>query len=128
MPKSKQTPGMLLKSLMEKYHLNCNKLSKQIKMSNAMVRLISLDQAGVSASTALRFAKFFGTSAESWLILQAQYDLAEAAADKALTKEVATISKAAIPAKTAVVKKAVKKPAARGKKPAARGRKPKSKA
>jgi addiction module HigA family antidote len=118
---------MLLKGLMEKYHLNCNKLSKQIKMSNAMVRLISLDQAGVSASTALRFAKFFGTSAESWLILQAQYDLAEASTDKALVREVAGISKAVISVKTAAPPKAAKKPAARGKKPAARGRKPKAK-
>ncbi|MBM3494805.1 MAG: HigA family addiction module antidote protein [Armatimonadetes bacterium] len=33
-------------------------------------------QRSVTADTALRLARYFGTSAELWLNLQAQYDLA----------------------------------------------------
>ncbi len=40
---------------------------------------IVLEKRSVTADTALRLAKFFGTSAEFWMGLQAQYDLDVAA-------------------------------------------------
>ncbi|MFH1703206.1 MAG: HigA family addiction module antitoxin, partial [Nitrospirota bacterium] len=57
---------------------------------------IVLGKRGISADTALRLAKFFGTSAEFWLGLQAQYDLdvtAEELGDR-LEQEVKAYAKA----------------------------------
>ena len=42
---------------------------------------IVLEKRKITADTALRLAKFFGTSAEFWIGLQSQYDL-DIAADK----------------------------------------------
>jgi addiction module HigA family antidote len=41
---------------------------------------------GISANTALRLGRYFGTSAQFWLNLQNRYDLAEAARDKTIGK------------------------------------------
>jgi len=92
MKKNKQTPGTALKALLEKHSLNCNRLAKAINMSNAMVRLLVLDKSPISLSAAFRFAKFFKTKPEFWLNLQTQYDLAKAAKDKSLARELSGIT------------------------------------
>ena len=92
MQKNKQTPGTVLKALLEKNGLNCNRLAKAINMSNAMVRLLVLDKSPVSLSAAFRLAKFFKTKPEFWLNLQMQYDLAHAAHDKSLARELSGIT------------------------------------
>jgi addiction module HigA family antidote len=47
-------------------------------------------QRSVSADTALRLARFFGTSAEFWINLQAMHDLTKAQAElgRAIDKDV----------------------------------------
>jgi len=92
MRKNSQTPGTALKALLEKHSLNCNRLAKAINMSNAMVRLLVLDKSPISLSAAFRFAKFFKTKPEYWLNLQTQYDLAKAAKDKSLARELSGIT------------------------------------
>ncbi|MDR2717717.1 MAG: HigA family addiction module antidote protein [Treponema sp.] len=92
MKKNNQTPGTALKALLEKHGLNCNRLAKAINMSNAMVRLLVLDKSPVSLAAAFRFAKFFKTKPEYWLNLQTQYDLAQAAKDKSLARELSGIT------------------------------------
>lgn len=55
-----------------------------------------LEKRKITADTALRLARFFGTSAEFWLGLQSQYDL-DVVADKLgtrLVQEVRAYSKA----------------------------------
>ena len=89
---NKQTPGTALKILLGKHGLNCNRLAKAINMSNAMVRLLVLDKSPVSIAAAYRLAKFFKTKPEYWLMLQMQYDLAKAAKDKKLAKELSEIT------------------------------------
>jgi plasmid maintenance system antidote protein VapI len=42
----------------------------------------------------VRLAKFFGTKAEFWLLAQMDYDLAKAANNKTLAKQLKGISKA----------------------------------
>ena len=37
-----------------------------------------MDERAISADTALRLGRFFGTSAEMWMNLQARYDLVTA--------------------------------------------------
>jgi addiction module HigA family antidote len=92
MQKNSQTPGTVLKGLLEKHDLNCNRLAKAIDMSNAMVRLLILDRSPISVPAAFRLAKFFKTQPEYWLNLQLKHDLAKAAEDKKLAKEVSAIS------------------------------------
>jgi len=92
MPKNIQTPGTELKLLLKKHGLNCNRLAKAINMSNAMVRLLVLDRSPVSIAAAFRLAKFFKTQPKYWLNLQLEYDLAKAAKDKKLAKELGNIT------------------------------------
>ena len=87
-----QTPGTVLKALLKKHGLNCNRLAKAINMSNAMMRLLILDKSPVSVPAALRLAKFFKTEPEYWLTLQMKFDLSNAEKNKALAKEVSGIT------------------------------------
>jgi len=91
MQKNTQTPGTVIKSLLDKHGLNCNRLAKAINMSNAMVRLLILDKSPISVAAAFRLAKFFKNEPKFWLDLQTTYDLAKAASDKELTKELSAI-------------------------------------
>jgi len=91
MQKNTQTPGTVLKGLLDKHGLNCNRLAKAINMSNAMVRLLLLDRSPVSVAAAYRLAKFFKNKPSYWLTLQMDYDLAKAEANKELAKEVNAI-------------------------------------
>jgi addiction module HigA family antidote len=95
MPKTKKTPGSLLLELLDKYDLNCNRLSKEIKCSQTALRLISLDRSRITTSIAVRLAKYFGTKPEFWLLAQMEYDLGKAANNKTLTKTLKKIPKAA---------------------------------
>jgi addiction module HigA family antidote len=97
MPKTKQTPGIVLDALLKKHDLNYNRLAKAIGLSSAMVRLIARDENPISASVAFRFAKFFKTKPEYWLMLQMESDNAKAAGDKKLAKalkDIPTVDKA----------------------------------
>ncbi|MDR0302659.1 MAG: HigA family addiction module antidote protein [Treponema sp.] len=93
MPKTK-TPGTLLMDLIEKNGLNCNRVAKEIKCSQTALRLISLDKSRITTSIAVRLAKFFKTKPELWLLTQMQYDLAKAANNKTLNKQLKSISAA----------------------------------
>ena len=86
MSKTKQTPGSLLLEFLEKYNLNCNRLSKEIKCSQTALRLISLDKSRITPSIGVRLAKFFNTKPEFWLLAQVEYDLEKAAENKTLIK------------------------------------------
>ncbi|MDR0443007.1 MAG: HigA family addiction module antidote protein [Treponema sp.] len=94
MPKTNQSPGSQLLSLLDKYGLNCNRLSKEIKCSQTALRLISLDKSRITTSIAVRLAKYFTTKPEYWLMAQMDYDLSLAAKNKTLQKKLAGISKA----------------------------------
>jgi len=94
MPKTKKSPGSLLLELLDKYDLNCNRLSKEIKCSQTALRLISLDRSRITTSIAVRLAKYFGTKPEFWLLAQMKYDLDKAANNKTLTRTLKNIPKA----------------------------------
>ena len=55
--------------------MSVNQLSKALGVGAARLNEIVRGERGVTADTALRLARYFGTSAEFWLNLQAQYDL-----------------------------------------------------
>jgi addiction module HigA family antidote len=97
MPKAKQTPGSILLGFLEKFDLNCNRLSKEIKCSQTALRLISLNKSRITTSIAVRLAKYFSTKPEFWLLAQLEYDLDKAANNKTLAKTLKSIPKAKKP-------------------------------
>jgi addiction module HigA family antidote len=122
MPKTIQTPGTVLKSLLDEYQLTPAKLAQAIGLSTSAVYQISVGKTGISAPAALRFAKYFGQTPAYWLDLQNAADLAEAAKDAKLTTAIKAIVKGKKPTKAASTKTAAAK-AAKAKDP---GKKPKA--
>jgi antitoxin HigA-1 len=55
--------------------MSVNALAKELGIGAARLNEIVLGRRGVSADTALRLARYFGTTPEFWLNLQAFYDL-----------------------------------------------------
>ena len=90
-------PGeVLFEEFLKPMNISQNRLALNIGVPARRINEIVLGKRGVSADSALRLARFFGTSAEFWLGLQAQYDLditAEALGDR-LDKEVRTYANA----------------------------------
>ena len=104
MPKTTLSPGTVLLETLDKYNLNCNRLSKEIKCSQTALRLISLDKSRITTSIALRLAKYFGTTPEYWLDVQMKHDISSALKNKKIASTLKSISKAEKPAKTSAKK------------------------
>ncbi|OIP60844.1 MAG: addiction module antidote protein, HigA family [Nitrospirae bacterium CG_4_9_14_3_um_filter_53_35] len=69
-------PGeVLLEEFLNPMGLSQSKLALNIGVHPRRINEIVLQKRRITADTALRLAKFFGTSAEFWLGLQSQYDL-----------------------------------------------------
>jgi len=85
-------PGEILaEEFLEPLGISQYRLAKDIGVQPTRVNLIVHGKAGISADTALRLGRYFGTSPQFWLNAQAHYDL-ETARDKLghrLEKEVA---------------------------------------
>ena len=58
-------------------------------MPRTRIERIAREELGITADTALRLGKFFGTTAGFWLNLQKRYDLE--VAERAIAKELAGI-------------------------------------
>jgi len=75
-------PGeILLHDFMEPLGLNQSALAKAIGVTPIRVSQIVRGQRAITADTALRFARYFGTRAGWWMDLQSFYDL-EVASDQ----------------------------------------------
>ena len=69
-------PGEILKTeFLEPMGLSQNKLAKEIGVPPRRINEIIHGKRAITADTALRFSKFFGTTAQFWLNLQAHYEL-----------------------------------------------------
>jgi addiction module HigA family antidote len=69
-------PGeVLLEEFLKPMNMSQNRLALNIGVPARRINEIVLEKRRITADTALRLAKFFGTSAEFWLGLQSQYDL-----------------------------------------------------
>jgi len=55
-------------------------VAKACRVPRTRIERIAREEIGITADTALRLSKFFGTSAEFWLSLQADYDMETARA------------------------------------------------
>ncbi len=73
-------PGEILLEEMQERNISINFLARALRVTPSRVDEIVKCKRSVTAETALRLARFFGTSAEMWMNLQTAYDLATAAA------------------------------------------------
>jgi len=84
-------PGeVLLEDFMKPLGLSQYRVAKDIGVPPLRISQIVRGQRSITADTALRLARYFGTSAAVWLRLQARYDLemAEAKIAKRINPEV----------------------------------------
>lgn len=69
-------PGEILQEeFLTPLHLSQHRLALDIGVDARRINEIVQAKRGVTANTALRLARYFGTSAEFWVGLQSQYDL-----------------------------------------------------
>lgn len=81
-------PGEILREeFMKPQGLSQNALARALRVPPRRINEIILKKRGITADTALRLARYFGTSAEMWTGLQADYDLRLARYEKARTIE-----------------------------------------
>lgn len=71
-------PGEILsEEFLNPMGISAYRLAKETKIPQTRISEIILGRRRISADTALRFSKFFGTSATFWLGLQNDFDLEE---------------------------------------------------
>ena len=69
-------PGEILREeFMKPLGLSQNALANALRVPPRRVNEIVLEQRGIAADTALRLARYFGTTAELWTGLQADFEL-----------------------------------------------------
>lgn len=80
-------PGeVLLEDFMKPLGLSQYRLAKDIGVTPIRISQIVNNRRGITVDTAMRLARYFGTSAEVWLHLQVRYDLE--VAQKVLRKKI----------------------------------------
>ena len=69
-------PGeVLMQDFIEGFGITQNKLAVSIGVPPRRINEIVHGKRGISADTAIRLARFFGTSEEFWMNLQSHYEL-----------------------------------------------------
>ena len=84
-------PGeILLEDYINPQGISVNALSKALHVPYSRLREVVDGNRGVTADTALRLERYFGSEAQGWLNLQTAYDLriAEKAVGKSIDKQV----------------------------------------
>jgi addiction module HigA family antidote len=76
-------PGRLLKGELAARGLSANRLALDIGAPSGRITDILSGRRSITANTAARLGRYFGNSAQFWLDLQSQYDIAVRPADAA---------------------------------------------
>jgi len=92
-PKNIHPGEVLLEEFLMPMEISQNALARAIAVPPRWINEIVLGKRAISADTALRFARYFGTSEQFWMGLQADYDLEEAR--KQLGRKIDAIERAA---------------------------------
>jgi antitoxin HigA-1 len=81
---------VLLEDFMKPNGLTAYRVAKDIGVPALRINQIVKGERGISADTALRLARYFGTSAEVWVRIQARYELetAQNELERRISKEV----------------------------------------
>ena len=83
-------PGEVLQDILSEAGVSANALAMALRVPANRIGGIIKGQRGITADTALRLGRYFGTSAQIWINLQAKYDLevAEDALSETIAREV----------------------------------------
>jgi addiction module HigA family antidote len=77
-PRWRVHPGEILREeFLKPLKLSAYALAKGIRVPPPRVNDIVLEKRGITADTAVRLARFFGTSEQFWLGLQAAYEVSQ---------------------------------------------------
>jgi antitoxin HigA-1 len=90
-------PGeVLLEDFIKPLGLSQYRVAKDLGVPSLRISQIIRGQRSITADTALRLARYFGTSANVWLRMQARYDLeiAETKIAKRINREVKVLQTA----------------------------------
>jgi len=68
-------PGEILAEELDEIGMNAAQLAEKLEVSKNRIYLIIDGKRSITADTALRLGKFFGTGPELWLNLQKAYEL-----------------------------------------------------
>ena len=74
-------PGRILRRELAARGMSANRLALALRVPSGRITSILNGKRAISADTALRLARHFGTSAQFWLNLQTRYDLTVAERD-----------------------------------------------
>jgi addiction module HigA family antidote len=89
-------PGLILKEDLADVGISINRISRDIRVPMNRISEIVNGKRAITADTALRLARYFGTTAQYWLNLQINYDLqaAERESGKRIERDVLPLSAA----------------------------------
>lgn len=77
-------PGEILREeFLKPMGLSAYELAKQLRVPAPRVNDIVLERRGISADTAVRLSRFFGTTEQFWLNLQAAFEISRVKAEHA---------------------------------------------
>ena len=69
-------PGeILLEDFLQPMNITAYRLAKETFIDQTRISEIIKGKRSITTDTALRFSKFFGTTAEFWINIQTQYDI-----------------------------------------------------
>jgi len=68
-------PGRILAEDLHDAGISMNQLAKAIHVPMNRISAIVNGQRGITGDTAVRFARYWGTSAEYWINLQSRYEI-----------------------------------------------------
>ena len=68
-------PGEILRGELEGLGLSANALAEELDVAANRITDILRRRRGVTVDTALRLARYFGTTPQVWINLQAEYEL-----------------------------------------------------
>src|SRR6201997_579464 len=75
-PNYRVHPGEVLREeFLKPLNLSAYQLARRLRVPPPRVNDIVLERRGISADTAVRLARFFGTTEQFWLNLQANYEI-----------------------------------------------------
>jgi len=68
-------PGEILKEALNDLGISMNRLAQALHVPAKRISSIVAGQRGITGETALRLARYFNTTPDYWINMQAQYDL-----------------------------------------------------
>jgi addiction module HigA family antidote len=82
-PRWRVHPGEILREeFLKPFGMSAYELAKRLRVPAPRVNDIVLERRGISADTALRLSRFFGTTEQFWLNLQGAYEVSRVMAEQ----------------------------------------------